>query len=86
MAETARCLIMIERDLSKADAMLMEAQTMSAKKGISHFAIPAALGMLKFRENKMDEAAELFKESRTLCKSAGEIQQVFKGLALSGFK
>lgn len=71
MAETAKCLIMIERDLSKADAMLMEAQSMSARKGFSHFAIPAALGMLRFRENKMDEAIELFKESRTLCKSAG---------------
>lgn len=71
MAETAKCLIMIERDLAKADAMLMEAQAMSSQKGFSHFAIPAGIGMLRFRENKMDEAAELFKESRTLCKSAG---------------
>lgn len=71
MAETAKCLIMIERDLSKADAMLMEAQAMSLRKGFSHFAIPAALGMLRFRENRMDEAVELFKESRTLCKTAG---------------
>lgn len=71
MAETAKCLIMIERDLSKADAMLMEAQAMSSKKGFSHFAIPAGLGMLRFHENKMDEAVELFKESRTLCKVAG---------------
>lgn len=71
MAETAKCLIMIERDLSKADAMLMEAQAMSSRKGFNHFAIPAALGMLRFRENKMEEAIELFKESRTLCKTAG---------------
>lgn len=72
MAQTAKCLVMIERDLSKADAMLMEAQALSSRQGVSHFAIPAALGMLRFHENKMDEAEELFKESRTLCKSAGE--------------
>jgi len=71
MAETAKCLAMIERDLSKADAMLMEAQARSARKGFRHHAIPAGLGILRFHENKMDEAAELLKESRTLCKSAG---------------
>ena len=51
--------------------MLMEAQALSSRKGFSHYAIPAGLGMLRFHENKMDEAADLFKESRTLCKSAG---------------
>jgi len=71
MAETAKCLVMIERDLSKADAMLMEAQARSSRKGFRHFAIPAGLGMLRFHENKMDEAAELLKGSRTLCKLAG---------------
>ncbi|TNF88189.1 MAG: hypothetical protein EP300_08570 [Gammaproteobacteria bacterium] len=71
MAHTAKCLAMIERDLPKADAMLMEAQALSSRKGFSHYAIPAGLGMLRFHENKMDEAVELFKESRTLCKSAG---------------
>ena len=71
MAHTAKCLAMIEHDLSKADAMLMEAQALSSRKGFSHYAIPAGLGMLRFHENKMDEAVELFKESRTLCKSAG---------------
>ena len=71
MAETAKCLAMIERDLSKADAMLMEAQALASRKGFSHYAIPAGLGMLRFHENRMDDAIELFKESRTLCKSAG---------------
>jgi DNA-binding SARP family transcriptional activator len=71
MAETAKCLIMIERDLSKADAMLMEAKSLSSRKGFNHFAIPAGLGMLRFHEDKLDEAEELLKESRTLCKSAG---------------
>ena len=71
MAETAKCLAMIERDLSKADAMLMEAQAMSTRKGFSHYAIPAGLGMLRFHEGRMDEAVELFREALTLCKLAG---------------
>jgi len=71
MAETAKCLVMIERDLPKADAMLMEAQALSARKGLSHHAIPAGLGILRFHENRLDEAAELLQESRTQCKSAG---------------
>ena len=39
---------------------------------VSHHSIPAALGMLRYHENKLDEAEEFFKEARTLCKSAGE--------------
>jgi hypothetical protein len=71
MAETAKCLVMIERDISKADALLMEAQALSARSGFSHYAIPAGLGMLRYQENNLDDAAELFMEARTLCKSAG---------------
>lgn len=71
MAETARCLVMIERDLPRADAMLMEAEALAARSGVSHHAIPAGLGLLRFHESKLDEAAELFKEALTLCKSAG---------------
>jgi hypothetical protein len=71
MAETAKCLVMIERDLSKADAMLMEAEALSRRKGFRHFAIPAGLGMLRFHENRLDDAAELLMESRALSKSAG---------------
>jgi hypothetical protein len=71
MAETAKCLVMIERDLPKADAMLMEALALSSRRGFSHFAIPTGLGILRFHENRLDEATELLQESRTLCKAAG---------------
>jgi len=72
MAETAKCLAMLERDLSQADAMLMEAQALGARKRVNHQAISAGLGMLRYHENRLDEAEELFKEARTLCKSAGD--------------
>jgi len=72
MAETAKCLALLERDLSRADAMLMEASALAQRKGFSHHAIAAGLGMLRFHENRLDEADEFFREARTLCKSAGD--------------
>jgi len=72
MAEAARCLAMLERDLPQADAMLLEAQAIAARKKVSHHAIPAALGMLRFHENNLDEAAERFREARTLARSSGD--------------
>jgi DNA-binding SARP family transcriptional activator len=72
MAETAKCLAMLERDLSRADALLMEAQAIAQRQRIRYPAIPAALGMLRFHEGRLDEAEELFKEARTLYKAAGD--------------
>lgn len=72
MAETAKCLARIERDIPQADAMLMEASRLAERKGFSHHAIAAGLGMLRFHEDRLDEAAELLREARTLCKSAGD--------------
>jgi len=72
MAETAKCLVMIERDISRADAMLMEASALAERRGFSHHAIAAGLGMLRFHENRLEEAEERFREARALCKSAGD--------------
>lgn len=72
LAETARCLVLLERDLSQADAMLMEAHARAQRGQFAHHAIPAGIGMLRFYENRMDEAEELLKQARTLCKWAGD--------------
>jgi DNA-binding SARP family transcriptional activator len=80
MAEAARCLALLERDLTHADAMLMEAQALAARKGMTHTAIPAALGMLRFHENKLDESVELFKQARTLARANGERLDEFQAI------
>jgi DNA-binding SARP family transcriptional activator/tetratricopeptide (TPR) repeat protein len=72
MAETARCLAMLERDLSRAEAMLMEASALAERQRFSYYAIPAAQGMLRYHEDDLDEAERLFVEARVLCKSAGD--------------
>lgn len=80
ISEAARCLAMLERDLAHADAMLMEAQALARRKGVTHEAIPAALGMLRFHENRLDEAAELFKEARTLARARGNRLNEFQAI------
>ncbi len=72
MAEAAKCLAMLERDLSQADAMLMEAQALAGRAQLRHHSIPVALGMLRYHKAKLEEAEELFKEARILSKSAGD--------------
>src|SRR5690606_2962328 len=72
MADTAKCLLMLERDVSQADALLMEAEALAARQHIRHHSIPAGRAMLRYYENRLDEAEELFKQARTLCKYAGD--------------
>lgn len=72
LAEAARCLAMLERDLSHADAMLMEAQALADRQRLRSAALTSATGMLRYHEGRLDEAAEAFQEARTLYKSAGD--------------
>jgi tetratricopeptide (TPR) repeat protein len=72
IAETAKCLIMIERDLSQASALLMEATALAERRHISHHAICAGRGMLYLHENRLADAEEMFREARTLSKSSGD--------------
>lgn len=80
MAETARCLAMLERDLTQADAMIMEAQALASRQRMTHHAIPAARGMLHFHRDELAAAEEAFLEARTLCKSAGERVDEFQAI------
>lgn len=72
LAETAKCLVMLERDLPQADAMLMEAQALAERHSFRHHAILIGRGLLRMHEDRLDEAAELFLEARTLSKAAGD--------------
>jgi DNA-binding SARP family transcriptional activator len=72
MAEAAKCLVMLERDLSQADAMLMEAKAAAARDGSSYHALPMAEGMLCYHEGKWAEGVRLLQEARTLCRLAGD--------------
>ncbi|MGD8358904.1 MAG: AAA family ATPase [Lysobacterales bacterium] len=72
LAETAKCLVMLERDLPQADAMLMEAQALAERRRFRHHSILIARGLLRLHEDRLNEAEELFLEARTLSKAAGD--------------
>ncbi|MEH6568865.1 MAG: AAA family ATPase [Halioglobus sp.] len=72
MAETAKCLVLLEKDLPQADAMLMEARSLASRKNIVTPAIVQASGMLRYYEGELDTAEELLQEARTQFKARGE--------------
>jgi DNA-binding SARP family transcriptional activator len=72
MAETARCLAMLERDLDRARAMLAQARDLAAQRHLHHPAIPLAEGLLCLHADRFDAAEAHFKDARTLCKAMGD--------------
>jgi DNA-binding SARP family transcriptional activator/tetratricopeptide (TPR) repeat protein len=80
VAEAARCLILLERDLPHAEALLMEAQGLSQRLGIEPLVLSDALGMLRLREGKLEEAAELFRREYDRSRSAQDHVAEFRAL------
>ncbi|TFH87302.1 hypothetical protein EQG41_07820 [Billgrantia azerbaijanica] len=72
MAETAKCLAMLERDLEQASTMLAEARTLAERQRLSHPALPMASGLLAWHAGHAPAAEADFKAARTLCKAYGD--------------
>lgn len=68
MAEAARCLALLERDLPDAEALLLEARARSARLRTEPTAIPDAEGMLRLHQGRFDEARDLFERARVLAR------------------
>jgi DNA-binding SARP family transcriptional activator len=80
MAETARCLAMLERDLDQAEALLLEGTALARRLDIEPNAIPDATGMLRFHQGKVDEAATAFRRARVLAQRDAERTSEFFAL------
>jgi DNA-binding SARP family transcriptional activator/tetratricopeptide (TPR) repeat protein len=72
LAEAAKCLVLLERDLSQADALAMEANALAQRAGVQCPALPSALGLLRYYEGRLDDAVDYLEEARTLCKARGD--------------
>lgn len=68
MAEAARCLALIERDLPNAEALLLEARARSTRLDCEPTVIPDAEGMLRQHQGRFEEAGELFERARVLAR------------------
>ncbi len=80
MAEAARCLTLLERDLARAESLVMQAAALSATLDIRPAAIPDAEGMLRLHEGVLDEAALLFEQARLLARAEGNRLDEFHSL------
>ena len=80
MAETARCLAMLERDLGQADALLMEARALGDRLGLEANAISDATGLLRAHAGLYEEAAKLFQHARAVARRDGDRSSEFMAL------
>jgi predicted ATPase len=80
MAEAARCLVLLERELPRAEALALEARARSERAGVRPPAIADAQGMLRQHQGRLDEAAELFEQSRLEARRSGDRMCEFQAL------
>jgi hypothetical protein len=72
IAETARCLAMLERDLGQAEALALEARAMSQRLGIEPNAVSDATGLLRMHLGHYDEAVAQFQRARDVARRDGD--------------
>ena len=63
LAEAARCLVLLDRDLGDAEALALEARAIAVRTGVVTPAIADAIGMLRAHQGELDEAARRFREA-----------------------
>ncbi|HSD28151.1 MAG TPA: AAA family ATPase, partial [Vicinamibacteria bacterium] len=80
MAEAARCLVLLERELPRAEALALEAKARSSRAGVRPSAIADAQGMLRQHQGRLEEAAELFEEARLVARQASDRMGEFLAL------
>lgn len=72
MAEAARCLALLERDLVKADALMTEAHARARPLGIETAVMHDGQGMLAAHQGRYEEAVAHFEQAKALAKTAAD--------------
>jgi hypothetical protein len=80
MAEAARCLAMLERDLGQAEALALEARGLAQRLDFEPNAISDAIGLLRLHQGAVEEAAALFARARDVARREGERASEFLAL------
>jgi hypothetical protein len=80
LAEASRCLVLLERDLPRAEALALEARALSSRVGHSPPAVADAQGMLRQHQGRFDGAAELYEEARLAARRAADALGEFQAL------
>ena len=80
IAETARCLVILERDLAQAEALLLEARALTERSGETEWAVFDGVGLLRLHAGALDEAKEAFDEAWRIAKARGDRLEEFMSL------
>ncbi|MGE0747488.1 MAG: hypothetical protein AB7K86_19665, partial [Rhodospirillales bacterium] len=72
LAEAARCLALLERDLGDAEALLREATALSRRSGVDATAIPHATAMMHLHRGEIGQAVALLEETRARTRRDGD--------------
>ena len=80
IAETARCLVILERDLAQAEALLLEARALTERSGESSWAVFDGVGLLRLHAGALDEAKAAFEQALAVAKRNGDRLQEFMAL------
>ncbi len=80
IAETARCLVILERDLAQAEALLLEARALSERAGEATWAVFDGVGLLRLHAGALEEAKAAFEEAWSIAKRRGDRLEEFMAL------
>ncbi len=72
LAQAAKCLVLLERNLAQAEAFVLEAVALSDRAGETTSAVEFANGMIAAHRGEHDAAVQRFSESRQLAREQGE--------------
>lgn len=72
MAEAARCLVVLERDIAQGEALLLEARALAERSGESPWAVFDGVGLLRLHAGDLDEAKTAFEQAWATAKRAGD--------------
>lgn len=80
MAEAARCLLLLERDLDQAESLLAEAGGLCGAIGREHPAVADGMGMLLHFHGALEEAEDEYSRARSLARVDGDHLGEFQAL------
>lgn len=81
ISEAGHCLAVLERDLPRAEALLLEARALCSKTSLQLYVVSAGFGLLHRFRGEAEEAARLFAEARGRARLEGDRASEFDALA-----
>ncbi len=81
ISEAGHCLAVLERDLPRAEALLLEARALCSKTSLELYVVSAGLGLLHRHRGELAEASRLFREARGRARHEGDRASEFDALS-----